>query len=38
MGYLKEPFPESLEAPVPVTALPVDDEESFMAAPDKLLL
>jgi hypothetical protein len=37
LNYLKEPFPESLEAPVPVTALPVDDEESFVAAPCKLL-
>src|SRR5690606_14240599 len=36
-NYLKEPFPESLEAPVPVTALPVKDEESFIAAPDELL-
>jgi hypothetical protein len=38
LNYLKEPFPESLEAPVPVTALPVDEEESFVAAaPGKLL-
>jgi hypothetical protein len=35
--YLKEPFPESLEEPVPVIALPVEDEESFIIAPDELL-
>jgi hypothetical protein len=36
--YLSErTFPESLEEPVSVIALPVEDEESFIIAPDELL-